>query len=44
MVLQTHPTELPATEGMEPKDPGSLFAMAVESVNKACDVLGRRRT
>ncbi len=39
MVLQTHAMDLPAAEGMEPKDPDSLFAMAVESVNRACDVL-----
>ena len=39
MVTQTHPTPLPPTEGLEPTDPNSLFAMAVENVNKACDVL-----
>ena len=39
MVIQTTPVELPPTEGMGPKDPESLFAMAVESVNRACDVL-----
>jgi glutamate dehydrogenase (NAD(P)+) len=39
MVIQTQPTPLPPTEGLEPKDPDSLFAMAVENVNKACDVL-----
>ncbi len=39
MVIQTTPVELPPTEGLEPKDPESLFAMAVESVNRACDVL-----
>src|SRR6201985_3625233 len=39
MVVQTHPTQLPPTEGLDPKDPNSLFAMAVETVNRACDVL-----
>ncbi|HUO07840.1 MAG TPA: Glu/Leu/Phe/Val dehydrogenase [Phycisphaerae bacterium] len=39
MVTHTEPTALPPTEGLEPQDPNSLFAMAVENVNKACDVL-----
>src|SRR5579884_219148 len=39
MVVQTKPVELPPTEGLEPKDPNSLFAMAVENVNRACEVL-----
>src|SRR4051795_2155352 len=39
MVIQATPTTLPPTEALPPKDPESLFAMAVESVNRACDVL-----
>src|SRR4051794_18944384 len=39
MVITTVPTELPPAEGLTPKDPESLFAMAVESVSRACDVL-----
>ncbi len=39
MVVQTHPTTLPAAEGLKPQDPESLFAMAVELVNRACEVL-----
>lgn len=39
MVIQTSPTALPHAESLPPQDPDSLFAMAVESVNRACDVL-----
>jgi glutamate dehydrogenase (NAD(P)+) len=39
MVAQTSHTELPPTEGLEPLDKNSLFAMAVDSVKRACDVL-----
>ncbi|MGN6367494.1 MAG: Glu/Leu/Phe/Val family dehydrogenase [Phycisphaerae bacterium] len=39
MITHSHPTPLPPTEGLEPTDPNSLFAMAVENVNTACDVL-----
>ncbi len=39
MVTQTQTTVLPHTESLPPKDPESLFAMAVGSVNRACDVL-----
>lgn len=31
---------LPAAEPLAPQDPASLFAMAVGSVNRACDVVG----
>ena len=33
------PPQLPPTESLAPADPSSLFAMAVESVNRACEVL-----
>src|SRR3954471_2116363 len=39
MVIHTGPLVLPPTETIPPKDPESLFAMAVEAVNRACDVL-----
>jgi glutamate dehydrogenase (NAD(P)+) len=39
MVVTTATAEMPATEGLEPKDHNSLFAMAVDAVNRACDVL-----
>lgn len=39
MVIQTPPPSLPATESLPPHDPHSLFAMAVASINRACDVL-----
>src|SRR6476469_4154723 len=39
MVVQTTPVELPQTEGMEPADNESLFAMAVASIQRACDVI-----
>jgi len=39
MVVKTSPTELPRTEGLEPLDSESLFAMAVASVQRACDVI-----
>ena len=39
MVVQNSSTVLPAAEALPPKDPESLFAMAVEAVNRACDVL-----
>ena len=32
-------SNLPTTEPLEPKDPDSLFAMAVAATNRACDVL-----
>jgi glutamate dehydrogenase (NAD(P)+) len=32
-------TELPTAEAMEPKDPNSLFAMAVNTTNRACEAL-----
>ncbi len=40
--MASHPlpvTELPTAEAMEPKDPNSLFAMAVNTVNQACEVI-----
>jgi glutamate dehydrogenase (NAD(P)+) len=37
--IATQPTVLPPTETLPPSDPESLFAMAVGSVNRACDVL-----
>ncbi|HEY4329384.1 MAG TPA: Glu/Leu/Phe/Val dehydrogenase [Phycisphaerae bacterium] len=39
MVTQIPPTNLPHAESLPPNDPESLFAMAVESVSRACDVL-----
>jgi glutamate dehydrogenase (NAD(P)+) len=39
MVVQTKPTDLPQAETLEPQDTESLFAMAVASINRACDVL-----
>src|SRR6185503_13827477 len=39
MVMQSVPTVLPPTVSLPPHDPESLFAMAVASVNRACDVL-----
>lgn len=39
MVTTSSPTPLPHAEPLPPKDPDSLFAMAVESVSRACDVL-----
>ena len=39
MVIQSVPLEFPGAVGLGPKDPESLFAMAVEAVNRACDVL-----
>ena len=39
MVLQPTPTAMPAAEGLQPVDRDSLFAMAVQAVNRACDVL-----
>jgi glutamate dehydrogenase (NAD(P)+) len=39
MVVQPSPVELPQTEGLEPGDNESLFAMAVASIQRACDVI-----
>ena len=39
MPIQNISTPLPHAQPMEPTDPNSLFAMAVESVNSACGVI-----
>ncbi len=39
MAITPQPTDLPPAEPLTPKDPESLFAMAVDAVNRACDVL-----
>ena len=37
--LPIPPTQFPTAEPLEPKDPDSLFAMAVNTVNRACATL-----
>jgi glutamate dehydrogenase (NAD(P)+) len=40
MVTRTEAMTLPTAEGLEPRDPNSLFAMAVGMVNSACATIG----
>jgi glutamate dehydrogenase (NAD(P)+) len=39
MVIHPTPSSLPPTEALAPQNPDSLFAMAVDAINRACDVL-----